>query len=114
MRDRHEIVLVVLAKDAVLDVAAIIESQLRASGRTDAQQLRAAAAAAPSKQQEVRGGVHDAGAALLVELFVTYRSNVLCSVRATHATNKRSCVSCRYVLVPLGIAKSARGAWWCT
>ena len=37
---------------------------------------------------------------LLVELFVTYRSNVLCSVRATHATNKRSCVSCRYVLVP--------------
>ena len=59
MRDRHDIVLVDLAEDAVLDVAAIIESQLRASGRTEAQQLRAAAAAAPSKQQEVRGGVHD-------------------------------------------------------
>ena len=65
MRDGHEVVLVVLAKDAVFDGAAIEESQLTTSGRIDAQQLRAAAAAAAaSKQQEVSGGVHDARSTL--------------------------------------------------
>jgi len=58
--DHQDIVLVLRAKDAHRHVAAIIESQLTKSGRTEEQLLRAAAAAAASKQQEVSGAVHHA------------------------------------------------------